>query len=283
MPPQSTLGSALAKNPTAGGKPLRNTAEASRIPMAQGQMGQQLANMSQPMDPRMAMQNAAMQASMQQQLQAMPQNPNFNAAIQGFSQGAQLGANLPFEYYRQAQMPGGFAGGQIPGGFASGGVRGGIIGPDKGGDGIAYAGGNPNFDESTGRFINQPAQGQIPYRSDLRDMTPQQQQQVQQGIRDLNRDIRQQEMQNLTRLSPGVYRNQAGDLVNRRGGMLPNQPDRNRAMNQVQNIAQQWNSGGYGNYQPREENFMPLIQGPGGAINAPYMFPQGQIPGRFKR
>lgn len=275
MSPQSTLGSALAKNPTAGGKPLPNTAVASRIPMAQGQMGQQLANMSQPIDPRMAMQNAAMQ----QQLQAMPQNPNFNAAIQNSSQGAQLGANLPFEYYRQAQMPGGFAGGQMPGGFA---------GPNKGGDGIAYAGGNPNFDETTGRFTNQPAQGQIPYRSDLRDMTPQQQQQVQQGIRDLNRDIRQQEMQNLTRLSPGVYRNQAGDLVNRRGGMLPNQPDRNRAMNQMQNIAQQWTPGGQGGYgggftggflrDQFSQNFGSM-----GPINAPYTFPQGQVPGRFKR
>lgn len=72
-------------------------------------------------------------------------------------------------------------------------------------DPMAYAGGNPNFDERTGRFINPPQQ------------MPSMGQQIAQGLRP---------QQPLQRLSPGVYRGPDGSLVNSRGGNLPNQPQR---------------------------------------------------------
>lgn len=75
--------------------------------------------------------------------------------------------------------------------------------------GRAYAGGNPNFDERTGRFINQQ-----PPR-------PMMGEQIAQGM-----------PQQLQRVSPGVYRAADGSLVNGQGGALPQQPQPPQQPNQ---------------------------------------------------
>lgn len=128
-------------------------------------------------------------------------------------------------------------------------------------DGIAYAGGNPNFDERTGQFINQGGMGQ-------------------------GNPVRPPQQEQLTRLSPGVYRNSQGQLVNQSGSMLPNQPDRSQqsgfagtSRDIVQNL-QPFNPNGFGPKPPAAigipSNFNPNGFGGQQPINPIYYFNQQQ-------
>ena len=73
---------------------------------------------------------------------------------------------------------------------------------------VAYAGGNPYFDERTGQFTGPQA-----YKNFDLDK----------ALANMRLGAQPQEMQ---RLSPGVYRGANGSLVDSTGRMLPNQPQR---------------------------------------------------------
>lgn len=71
---------------------------------------------------------------------------------------------------------------------------------------IAYAGGNPYFDERTGQFTGPQAYKNVGGMG--------------------NRIAESMQPQEMQRLSPGVYRGADGSLVDSTGRMLPNQPQR---------------------------------------------------------
>lgn len=88
---------------------------------------------------------------------------------------------------------------------------------------------------------------------------------------------RDRERGQLTRLSPGVYRNERGDLVNSRGGMLPNQPGRDR-----QRDARREVESGFSGMRPPNGKGPAATEGlggpTGGGYQAPYDFNQAQNP-----
>ena len=80
---------------------------------------------------------------------------------------------------------------------------------------VAYAGGNPYFDERTGQFTGPQAYKNVGGMG--------------------NRIAESMQPQEMQRLSPGVYRGADGSLVDSTGRMLPNQPQRQPMPPQFQN------------------------------------------------
>lgn len=139
---------------------------------------------------------------------------------------------------------------------------------------MAYAGGSRNFDERTGQYNRPPGR---PMRGpDQMGMPQAYPDRIEDPMRNRGRG-RDREPGQLTRLSPGVYRNAQGALVNSRGGRLPNQPRRDS----MQDLQREVDRGFAGMQPPNgkgPEGTYGLDRGFGGGYNLPYDFGQGQNP-----
>lgn len=139
---------------------------------------------------------------------------------------------------------------------------------------IAYTGGSRNFDERTGQYNRPPGR---PMRGpDQMGMPQAYPDRIEDPMRNRGRG-RDRERGQLTRLSPGVYRNAQGTLVNSRGGRLPNQPRRDN----MQDLQREVDRGFAGMQPPNgkgPEGTYGLDRGFGGGYNLPYDFGQGQNP-----
>jgi hypothetical protein len=111
-------------------------------------------------------------------------------------------------------------------------------------DGQIYAGGSPNFDERTGQFRQPPHSGNPVYIPENPQMPPHSGGPI--GIPENRGPVKGPGFQApLQRVSPGIYRNASGDLVNSSGGRLPG------------NVYRQ---PGYAQHDPRR-NQQQVIQG----------------------
>lgn len=134
--------------------------------------------------------------------------------------------------------------------------------------GNVYAGGSPNFDERTGRFIQQPHTGTPVYIPERSGMPPHSGSPI---YTPENPPPRHGPgfQGPLERVSPGIYRNASGDLVNSSGGRLPgnvyrqpgyaqHDPNRNNMNDTIQDVLGGFgagagaaaNAGGQLHYQP---------------------------------
>ena len=114
--------------------------------------------------------------------------------------------------------------------------------------GNVYAGGSPNFDERTGRFIQQPHTGTPVYIPERSGMPPHSGSPI---YTPENAPPRHGPgfQAPLERVSPGIYRNASGDLVNSSGGRLPG------------NVYRQPGYAQYDPNQPQSHNLTDVARG----------------------
>lgn len=111
--------------------------------------------------------------------------------------------------------------------------------------GNVYAGGSPNFDEMSGQYRQPPHTGSPVYIPENPQQPPHSGSPI--GIPENRRPVKGPGFQGpLQRVSPGIYRNASGDLVNSSGGRLPG------------NVYRQ---PGYAQYDPNRRPATEIVQG----------------------